>query len=174
MRIFNNIGWLVLLSLIIQCRNHPQNIEVKNEKGYLYGKVVGIFDGDTYNLLTSDNQTVKVRMEGIDAPEREMPFHSVSRQYLSKLIFKKEIKLKRTGEDQFGRTLGFTYVNDSVDVNLEMLKAGMVWHYKRYNSDKKYAEAEKTARALKLGLWKDGNPVAPWNYRKEKRNVLVY
>jgi len=158
-----------LLFLFTNCKSDKSEKNFINRTDLLQGKVIGIFDGDTYNILMIDNQTIKVRMEGIDAPERDMPFHKASQKYLSQLIFKKEIKLYKTGEDQYGRTLGFTYLLDGTDVNLLMLQAGMVWHYKIYNSNRNYSDAEKVARSFNKGLWIDKKPVAPWEFRKNRR-----
>ncbi len=145
------------------------NFNFKKEN-FIQGKVIAIYDGDTYSLLTLDNKTLKVRMEGIDAPEREMPFYKASRKKLSDLIYKKRVYFDKTGEDIHGRSLGFTYLEDGTDVDIEMLKAGMVWHFKRYNDNPDYADAEDLARDQKVGLWQDAYPEAPWTYRRNNRN----
>lgn len=160
----------LFLFLFTNCKSDKSKENFINQKDTLQGKVTAIFDGDTYQILTMDNQTIKIRMEGIDAPERDMPYHKASQKYLSQLIFKKEIKLLKTGEDQYGRTLGFTYLTDGTDINLLMLQEGMVWHYKKYNSNRLYSNAEKEARSANKGLWSDKNPIAPWEFRKSKRN----
>lgn len=160
--------FVLIFITILSCKKEPPK-PIEN-RGYILGKVVSIYDGDTYGLLTSNNQTIKVRMNGIDAPEIEMPFHEVSRQYLSKLIFKKNVYLDKTGEDIYGRTLGFTYLEDETDVNLEMLKAGMAWHFKRYNDFIEYADAEDDARENKIGLWEEDDPTPPWSFRRNNRN----
>lgn len=166
----NKIGlfWFWSLTFLLLSCNHSEKQTLPKDKNYSYGKVVKIFDGDTYELLTTDYQQIKIRMEGIDAPERDMAFHSVSRRYLSDLIFKKEIKFRKTGEDIHGRSLGFTYLEDGTDINLKMIEAGMAWHFKRYNHDKIYENAENKARVLKLGLWQDEQPTPPWEFRKYK------
>jgi len=166
----NYLFYIVFLILFANCKLDSSKENFSDRKNLIQGKVIGIFDGDTYNILTIDNQTIKVRMEGIDAPEREMPFHKASQKYLSQLIYKKDIKLDKTGEDQYGRTLGFTYLLDGTDINLQMLKEGMVWHYKKYNSNRLYSDAEKEARSFKKGLWTDKNPIAPWEFRNSQRN----
>jgi micrococcal nuclease len=90
-----------------------------------YGKVIGIVDGDTYDLLIDGNQTIRVRMEGIDAPEKGMPFYKVSKNYLGQLCFSKHVKLKKTGSDNHKRILGYTYLEDGTELGHEMIKAGL-------------------------------------------------
>lgn len=163
----NKILIFLILIFLFSCKKETQK-PIEN-RGYIYGKVVAVYDGDTYEILTQDNQNIKVRMEGIDAPEKEMPFHKVAKQYLSKLIFNKQVYLNKTGEDAYGRTLGYTYLEDETNINLEMLKAGMVWHFKRYNDFTTFAAAEEFARKNKIGLWQDENPTPPWRYRRINR-----
>jgi endonuclease YncB( thermonuclease family) len=133
------------------------------------GKVVSVVDGDTYHLLLHGNQNVKVRMYAIDAPEKTMPYFQASKQYLSSLIYFKDVTLVPTGKDRNGRWLGYTYLPDGQEISHEMVKAGMAWHFKRYNQDDDLAQLENQARDLKLGLWADNYPVPPWEFRKEKR-----
>ena len=135
----------------------------------LKGRVVSVIDGDTYDLLTEGNGTIRVRMQGIDAPEREMPFYRASRNYLSGLCFGKTVTLMVTGKDSGGRTLGFTYLEDGRELCQEMIRAGYAWHFKRYNSDRILSDLEKEARVSKRGLWADPHPVPPWEYRQERR-----
>lgn len=156
-------------SCLLGCNFEKDKSHFSDTDNQINGKVVAIYDGDTYQLLTSNQQTIKVRMEGIDAPEREMPFHQVSQKYLSQLIFQKDVILIKTGEDQYGRSLGFTYLSDGTDINLMMLQSGMVWHYKRYNNEVIYAKAEQKAKEEKLGLWQDQHPTPPWSFRKSER-----
>lgn len=137
--------------------------------GLVVGKVVHIVDGDTYHLLTDSNRSLKVRMDGIDAPEREMPFYRVSKDYLGQLCYNKTVKLKITGEDRNGRTLGFTYLEDGTELGREMIRAGLAWHFKRYNTERELSNLEIEARKAKRGLWADDNPTSPWEYRKQQR-----
>lgn len=130
-------------------------------------KVVGITDGDTFKGLTADNQQVKCRIYGIDAPEKKQAFGNRSKQYLSDLIFGKTVTIKIQGKS-WDRAVVWAYTEDNKDVSAEMLKAGMVWHYKKYSEEAEYAELESQARRTEIGLWADENPVAPWMWRKKK------
>lgn len=131
-------------------------------------KVIGINDGDTYEILVNKTN-VKIRMNAIDAPERGMPYYKVSKKYLSDLIFNKYIHVDVVKIDNYGRQIANTYV-DSLDVSGEMLKAGMAWHFKKYNQSKKYAQLEHEAKENKRGLWQEKKPYAPWEIRKIRRS----
>ena len=139
----------------------------------LRGKVVKIADGDTLTLLDRSKQQHKVRLIGIDAPERKQPFGTVSRQNLADLVFGKEVAVEWHKQDRYQRVLGKVLLNGK-DVNLEQIKAGLAWHYKQYDRDqlpadrKLYAEAQKAASLKGTGLWNDPAPVAPWDFRHNK------
>jgi endonuclease YncB( thermonuclease family) len=100
-------------------------------------------------------------MEGIDAPEKGMPFYRVSKDYLSGLCFNQLVSLDSTGKDD-NRILAYSYLEDGRELGQEMLKSGMAWHFKKYNSDSILAQLEIEARNLKKGLWQDDNPMPPW------------
>lgn len=134
----------------------------------LTGKVVGLADGDTFTLLLPDNTTKKIRLYGIDAPERKQPFGTVARQRLSELIFSKQVRVEQKDIDRYGRTVGVAYV-DGLCVNEEMLRSGLVWHYTAYDKNPRWADLEQEARRNRVGLWQDQHPVAPWEWRKEQR-----
>lgn len=129
------------------------------------GKIVGVSDGDTVTLLTAEKTQVKVRLHGIDAPEKDQAFGQKSKENLSKLVFGKQVLVVTHGEDKYGRTIGEIMVEKN-SANLEQVKAGFAWHYLQYAKDRKdLAEAEAAARKGKLGLWSEVNPMAPWEFR---------
>jgi endonuclease YncB( thermonuclease family) len=135
------------------------------------GRVVGVTDGDTVTILDDRNIQHKIRLEGIDAPERSQDFGSVSRQNLSNLVFGKRVQVIGDKSDRYGRTVA-KILFDGHDMNLEQVRAGLAWHYKAYEREQSladrraYALAEERARASRLGLWKDLAPVPPWNFRR--------
>ncbi len=135
--------------------------------GYFFGKVVRVIDGDTIVVLTSKKEEVKIRLEGIDCPESNKDYGAKAKKYTSDLCFGKQVKVVESGKDRYGRTLGFVYVDD-VCVNEELLKAGLAWHYKKYNKDENLVQLEWTARNNKIGLWSMKNPMAPWDFRYNK------
>jgi len=133
-------------------------------------KIIKIVDGDTFHGLTKDKEDIRFRIYGIDAPEKKQAYGNKSKQYLSNLIFGKTVKIKvQTPSDRYGRPVVWVYTPGGKDVSAEMLKAGMAWHFKRYDSTPEYARYEKQARKARIGLWADNNPVAPWDFRKSKK-----
>ena len=111
----------------------------------------------------------KIRLYGIDAPESHQAFGQKSKHHLSSLVFGKDVRVAYTKRDKYGRILGTVYV-DGKDVNLEMIRAGLAWHYKRFDSTPAYAAAELEARQNRRGLWQDRNPTNPHLFRKAKRS----
>jgi micrococcal nuclease len=111
----------------------------------LTGKVVSIADGDTLTILTADKQQIKVRLSGIDTPERKQAFGTQAKQALSSKVFSKTIRVQDNGKDRYGRTLGDIYLGERW-INLEMVAEGYAWHYKAYSKDKRLGDAEGTAR----------------------------
>ena len=140
----------------------------------LTGRIVAIADGDTVTLLDARKQQHKIRLSGIDAPERKQAFGNVSRQHLAWLVFGKEVTADCPKTDRYRRWI-CTIEVDGVDANLAQVAAGMAWHYKAYQRDQRpedrlrYSVAEERAQEEKRGLWVDRNPTAPWEFRKAKR-----
>jgi len=133
------------------------------------GKVIKIVDGDTYDILLDDRITKRIRMEGIDAPERGMPFYKVAKDYLGTLCFGQEVRIESTSTDRYGRTIAKTFSANGSELGLLMIEAGYAWHFKKYSSDIQLANAEIKARNKKAGLWVDENPVAPWDWRRNRK-----
>ena len=138
------------------------------------GKVVRIADGDTVTVLVLSKVRHKVRLTGIDAPEKKQPFGNRSKQSLSDMVFSKTVIVKTDKRDRYGRELGKVLIN-GIDVNREQIRRGMAWHYKAYQRDQStddrlaYAEAENKAKEQRRGLWIDSDPLPPWEWRKVRR-----
>ncbi len=130
------------------------------------GKVIKITDGDTIVVLTEDKKQVKIRLEGIDCPESNQDFGNKAKQAVSDLCFGKQVRIEKSGEDRYGRTLGFVFVGD-INVNKELIRQGVAWRFKQYNKDEELAKMEQHARLKKIGLWSHPNPVAPWEFRRK-------
>lgn len=126
-------------------------------------RVIGISDGDTITVLRERGQ-VKVRLEGIDAPERGQDFGSRARQKLSDLAFGRDVTVEVRDHDRWGRAVARVYAG-GVDVSEAMVAAGLAWHFKRYSSDPTLARLEREARAARRGLWSVVNPQPPWEFR---------
>lgn len=135
----------------------------------LKGKVVKIADGDTFHLLLEDNSTQKIRLYGIDCPEKRQPYHQVAKDHLSELIFSKYILVVTKGKDQFGRVIGIAHAGNKI-INEEMLRAGLAWHFTRYDQNPEWSKLEKEAAKKRIGLWKDKFPTPPWKWRNGRNN----
>lgn len=139
------------------------------------GKVVDVHDGDTIRVLDDAKTQYKCRFNGIDAPELKQDFGNRSKKSLSDLVFGKIVEIQYDKIDKYGRFVCKVLVDGS-DVNLEQVRRGMAWHYKKYELEqtpedrKNYAEAEINARNLKLGLWAQPNPTEPGAWRRGENN----
>lgn len=121
-------------------------------------------------VLLRNGEEVTVRLYGVDTPEKAQAYGQKAKQYTSDLVFGKSVRLISHNTDRYGRTVGTVILQDGRSLNEELVKNGYAWHYKAYSNDKNLANAEADARRFKRGLWQDPNPVAPWDYRKEKRS----
>ncbi len=139
----------------------------------LQGKVVSVADGDTITVLDGNKTQHKIRLQGIDAPEKAQAFGQKSKQSLNQLVHSKIVTVEFQKKDKYGRTVGKVILNGT-DVCLEQIKLGMAWHYKQYQSEQPkedrdtYAQAELTARTQAVGLWKDKSPTSPWEFRRQR------
>ena len=148
-----------------------QAIQIKKGSEF-WVKVVSVTDGDTFKGLTVNKEEVKCRIYGIDAPETSsggaQPFCQKSKQTLSELIFGETVRIKVQNKDRWGRAVVWVYTPGGKDVAAEMIRTGMAWHFKKYSNDPKYAQLENQARKQRIGLWADKNPIAPWEWRKNR------
>ena len=129
-------------------------------------KVVAVYDGDTITVRT--DETIKIRLDGIDAPELKQPFGQASKQAMSGLVFGKTITVKPKSKDRYGRTLARLEA-DGIDVNLQMVATGHAHWYEQYaKADMLLANAQAKAKAEKAGIWIDPNAIPPWEFRKRK------
>jgi endonuclease YncB( thermonuclease family) len=140
----------------------------KSDSRRIAGRVVSVADGDTITVLDAAKTQYKVRLDAIDAPELGQPFGQASKKALSEMVFGQDVVVIRKTTDRYGRTVGHVLI-DGRDVNLAMLEAGMAWHYKEYDKNKRLAAAEIAAKEAKIGLWRDGGAVAPWDWRAAAR-----
>jgi micrococcal nuclease len=137
--------------------------------GDFTGKVTSISDGDTMQVMR-DGQPVKVRMNGIDAPEKGQAHWVPSKQFLSTQCFGRNVKVVEHGLDKYGRTIGDVYLDDDTHINLSSVANGHAWWYREYAAKAVHlADAEAKARAAQIGLWTDEHPVAPWDWRHAKK-----
>ncbi len=135
----------------------------------LTGRVVRIADGDTVSILDDRNTQHKVRLYGIDTPERDQPYGKAAKRILTQLIDEKPVGVVIVTTDSYGREVGTLYQN-GVNINLAMVANGYAWWYRHFAPhEHALREAEQRARQQALGLWAEPDPVAPWDWRRHKR-----
>ena len=147
----------------IPCKDNEQPPQL------LEGICVGVSDGDSLHLELPDGERVRVRLYGIDAPEKDQECALAARKKLGKLIYDKEIRVEVLDVDKYGRYVGKVYAGARY-VNRFMLKEGLAWHYKHYAADDELlAEAEARAKAAGRGIWATESPCRPRIFRCEQR-----
>lgn len=133
------------------------------------GKVIGVSDGDTISVMRG-GRAEKVRLYGIDAPEKKQAFGNRAKQAASDLAFGKMVTVTVVGRDRFGRTVGEVIIPNGRSMNRELLRAGYAWWYWQFaKNDKTLRRLEEEARAARRGLWQDRDPIPPWEFRKKQR-----
>ncbi len=152
----------------------------------LQGKVVKVVDGDTVTIVDDIGKKHRIRLAGIDAPEKDQPYGDVSTQGLVELVSGKTVTIEYEKRDRYKRIVGKVMVDPpgevfcmaldcvkKVDAGLEQIKAGLAWHYKYYQMEQSdegrrlYSVAEREARTKQVGLWKNNEPMAPWDWRRK-------
>lgn len=138
----------------------------------LHGKVVGVTDGDTLTVLVN-REPIKVRIAGIDAPEKGQPFGNKAKTGLSNLVFGQVVRIEKEKLDKYGRTIGKVFVDNTVDVGGSMVAYGYAWVYRKFARDQTLYDYEKTAKSKKLGIWSlpTNQQIPPWKWRKQKRTI---
>jgi endonuclease YncB( thermonuclease family) len=137
------------------------------------GKVVKISDGDTIEVMHNGNPE-KIRLYGIDCPEIShqageigQPFGQTAKQFTKDLVSGQEVKIIEKDKDRYGRTVAIVELSDGRVLNEELLKAGLAWHYKKYDSNPIWQKMEDDAKAEKKGLWADKAPISPADWRHQ-------
>ena len=155
-------GSLLLLLLLLLW---VSPLQLHSQAGEVFsGEVVGVTDGDTVRVMR-DRTPVRVRLDGIDAPETRQPFFQRAKQLTSRFVFGQVARVEVKDIDQYGRLVARVYV-DELDLSLALVEQGLAWHFTRYSDDQTLAEAERAARAAGVGLWRAPNPVPPWEFRR--------
>lgn len=148
----------IIASLVFSTTVFSQNIE---------GKVVKVMDGDTIEVLsTNPLKRTRIRLANIDAPESSQAFGNASKQYLASLVAGRYVQVKIQSHDKYGRAVGDIYHN-GVYVNGEMIKEGLAWVYSKYNTNSQLTIWQREAQNKKIGLWRDKDPIPPWEFRRK-------
>lgn len=138
-------------------------------EGAFSGRVVAVTDGDTIKVL-HQNREVKVRLHGVDCPEKKQDYGTRAKQFTSDVVFGKDVNVEVRSHDRYGRVVGWVSLRDGKVLNVELVREGYAWWYKEYAPvEKSLSDAEAEARSNRAGLWKAGKPIAPWDFRKKAR-----
>ncbi|NKE70185.1 thermonuclease family protein [Candidatus Manganitrophus noduliformans] len=132
------------------------------------GKVVKVSDGDTISVM-HQGRAQKVRLHGIDAPEKRQAFGNRAKKFTSDLAFGRVVTVQAVDVDRYGRIVGEVILPDGRSLNRKLVKAGLAWWYRKYSKDKSLGELEEEARSARRGLWIDPNPIPPWEFRKKEK-----
>ena len=132
------------------------------------GKVVKVVDGDTIDIL-QNRSTVRIRLNGIDAPERGQAFGTRAKQFVLDVAAQQTVTVEIKDVDRYGRSVGDVFLPDGRNLNREIVAAGYAWWYRKYSKDQALGRLEEDARRDRRGLWQDKNPMPPWEWRKLKR-----
>lgn len=146
----------------------------------LLGRVVGVADGDTITVLDADRQQHKIRLQGIDAPEKAQPFGEKSKQNLARMVFGKDVRVEWEKRDKYKRIVGKVWVQPAscptcpmtLDAGHAQITVGLAWWYRKYAGEQSpqdrgaYDFSEQEARARRAGQWADPDPVPPWEWRR--------
>lgn len=147
------------------------------------GKVIGVSDGDTIKVLDENKVEHKIRLYGIDAPEKKQPFGQRAKQHLSEMVFGKNVRVNVVNKDRYGREVGIIFClgNNCRDrewsANIRMISDGYAWAYLQYIKALEdrvlYGDTQWAAKNERRGLWIDQNPTPPWEYRKSKKRSKI-
>ena len=154
-----NVAVVVLSAFLVSSASPSAHADVT-------GKVVGVLDGDTIEVL-HNNQPERIRLHGIDCPEKGQAFGQRAKQATSALIFGKEVRLGIHGKDKYGRTIADVLLPEGTNVNQQLVREGWCWWYREYApKDLALEQSEQEAKEAKRGLWSEADPVPPWLYRR--------
>jgi micrococcal nuclease len=156
-----------LISLSASARHSAQTSQVY-PGDVLVGKVVRIADGDTLTILENDQAQHRIRLYGIDAPEKAQAFGTQSKKNLADKVFGEIVRVEVVDIDRYRRAVGRIYLGNRF-INLEQVRDGYAWRYTTYDRRHEFDAAEREARADHRGLWSDPHPTPPWEFRRARR-----
>lgn len=154
------------------CTGHPAH----HTPSTLVGQVVAVQDGDSITVSDAQHQLHKVRLAAIDAPETRQRHGQAAKRYLSALVLNATVTVEHHKFDRYQRKVGTVFKNGQ-DVNVQLLEAGLAWHYTAYEQEQTqaarrlYAQAANRAQTDGMGLWQTADPTPPWEWRRQRRNV---
>lgn len=161
---------LLLLITILVC-NSCTNKKLDKLPKNLTGKVIGVLDGDTIDILY-DGKPLRIRLAHIDCPEirKQQPYARDAKQFTSKYCFGQIVRIQHSNSfDRSKRLIGEVITSTGKNLNKGLVTAGLAWHYKKYSNSTEYNELEQNARAAQNGLWREPNPTPPWEWRRPRK-----
>ncbi len=132
------------------------------------GKVVEVFDGDTFAIL-HNGETRRIRLNGVICPEMNQQDGYKAKRFTSKLILGKKVGVEKYGADKYGRTVADVILQDGTNRNHALLKSGWAWWYRKHKSTQYLRELEASAKAAHKGLWATPDPMLPWGWRRMRK-----
>jgi micrococcal nuclease len=168
MSFLKNSSILFLFLVFLCCKENNKNEKSKFDIPLIFeGKVTSIKDGDTYKVFYNGKEQT-VRLAHIDCPEKKQPYGNKAKKFASDICFGNVVVVKSDGNtDRFKRIIAEILLKDGRNVNKELVKNGLAWHFKKYSDNIEYAELEIIARNNHFGIWSESNPIAPWDWRKK-------
>ena len=155
--------------LCISGYSHGEALQ-PNSRPEFTAKVIEVLDGDTV-LIKRPSGLLKIRLAEIDAPEKAQIFGDTSKRSLSDMVMGKQVKIISQTMDQYGRMVAHLNV-DGLDVNAEQIRRGMAWEYSNFHSNKTLIALQNEAKQVPRGLWAQGHPIPPWEWRKLHPNTF--
>lgn len=135
--------------------------------GQLHGTVVKIADGDTFTILIDQKQK-RVRLYGIDCPERNQDFGLAAKKFTTSCVAGKKVLVVQKHKDRNGRIVGVVFV-DGFNLNEALLREGYAWQFTRYDNSPEWTALQDAARKQRKGLWQQPSPIPPWEFRARRR-----
>jgi len=158
-----NINVLLLFFLLI-------STEILIAQESFYARVVKVSDGDTFTVLEKSGRKTKIRLYGVDAPELKQEYGMEAKKFTETILLNKNVKVEIKDKDIYGRVVADIYLGN-LHFNKEIVRTGNSWYFRRYlKNSSEMEKAEKEARDGRAGLWKKGQPTAPWIFRKNNKN----
>lgn len=154
--------------------NDENEIEINKSNEKIKYKVIKVSDGDTISVKklknnVLDGDLIKVRLYGVDAPEKDQDFGYESKKALMNYVSNKTIEIDIKSKDRYGRSVGILYV-DGRNINEELLRDGYVWYYEQYDKNNERSRLlQENAMKNKLGLFSKKGYIEPWKFRKAKK-----
>lgn len=166
---------ITILSLIASgflLYNNPDVLTSKKVTGLpsqetIIGRVINVKDGDSFTLVDDNNKFHEIRLAHVDCPEKKQAFGRKAQLYTFNFTFGKWVTAHVQSTDRYYRKICEVLV-EGKNLNEGIVRNGLAWHFKKYSSSKVYNSLELLARDQKVGLWKDANAKAPWEFRKRK------